>query len=171
VANLRHGPSISRAYCQHIGTHSQNYTASHLSRFTKSHNRAVFPRFVPACEVPLGPLPHITLRIAIGAPIILGRVPHCQRMRMSMCYELISSAERGREREREGSKQTAFGRSTQCTNTSDPITTTSELLPKQNSVTAHARRLAIEIHRSKSAVRLILPVRRRTRTTGRDRRA
>jgi hypothetical protein len=41
-------------------------------------------------------------------------------------------------RERERSKQAARGRSTQCTNNSDPITAMSELLLRQNSVTAHA---------------------------------
>jgi hypothetical protein len=55
---------------------------------------------------------------------------HCLRMRASLCYELTSSAERN--------KQTARGRSAQCTNNSDPITSTSELLLRQNSVTAHA---------------------------------
>jgi hypothetical protein len=60
-------------------------------------------------------------------------------MIVSLCYEFISSAVRN--------KQTARGRSTQCTNNSDPITTTSELLLMQNRVTAHAhqsyaRRLA-----------------------------
>jgi hypothetical protein len=57
-----------------------------------------------------------------------------------VCYELISSAERNereREREREN-KQTASGRSTKCTNNSDPITLTSELLLSQKSVTAYA---------------------------------
>jgi hypothetical protein len=75
-------------------------------------------------------------------------------MRVSLCYERISSAERNR-REREGEReseecegvrggererdmQTARGRSTQCTNSSDPITSTSELLLRQISVTAHA---------------------------------
>jgi hypothetical protein len=41
-------------------------------------------------------------------------------------------------RERERDKQTACGRSTQYTNNSDPITSTSELLLRQNGVTAHA---------------------------------
>jgi hypothetical protein len=50
-------------------------------------------------------------------------------MRLSLCYELISSADRN--------KQTARGRSTQCTNSSDPIISTSELLLRQNCVTAH----------------------------------
>jgi hypothetical protein len=54
---------------------------------------------------------------------------------MSLCYENISSAERD--------KQTARGRSTQHTNNSDPITSTSELLLKQNSVTAHATNLRL----------------------------
>jgi hypothetical protein len=81
-------------------------------------------------------------------------VLHCQRMRVSLCYELISSAERN--------KQTVSGRSTQCTNNNDPIISVSALLLRQNCVTAHAhqsqdRRLAsdhraTEIHRPKSAV-------------------
>jgi hypothetical protein len=48
---------------------------------------------------------------------------------VSLCYELISSAERN--------KQTALDRSTQCTNNSDN-TSMCELLLRQNSVTAHA---------------------------------
>jgi hypothetical protein len=78
-------------------------------------------------------------------------------MRVSLCYELISSAER--------SKQTARGRSTQCSNNSEPITSTSELLLRQNIFIAHApeswaRRLAsdhcaTENNRPKSAVRPI----------------
>jgi hypothetical protein len=96
----------------------------------------------------------------VSAPIIPAGVLHCQRMRVSLCYELTSSAERNK---RERDKQTARGRRTQTTNNSDPIT--SELLLRQNSVTADAhqssaRRLASdhrakEIHRSKSAVRPI----------------
>jgi hypothetical protein len=64
-------------------------------------------------------------------------------------------------RERERCKQTTSGRSSQCTYNSDPITSTSELLLRQNSVTAHAqqseaRQLAsdhcpTEIHRPRSA--------------------
>jgi hypothetical protein len=65
-----------------------------------------------------------------GTPIVLGRFFHCQRIRLSLCYELTSSAQRNR--------QTARRKSTQCTNNSDPITSISELLPRQNSVTAHA---------------------------------
>jgi hypothetical protein len=76
-------------------------------------------------------------------------VLHCQRMRVTLCYELISSAD--------WNKQTARGRSTQCNNNSDPVTLTSELLLRQNSVTSHARRIAsdhcaTENHRPKSAV-------------------
>jgi hypothetical protein len=64
-----------------------------------------------------------------------------RRMTLSLCYELISSAQSNkidRERERERDKQTSLERSTQCTNKIDPIASTSELLPRQNSVTAHA---------------------------------
>jgi hypothetical protein len=96
----------------------------------------------------------------LGAPITLGWCP-LLAMRASLFYELISSAERN--------KQTTRGRSTQCTNNSDPITSTSELLLRQNSVTAHAnqsyaRRLAsehcaTENNRSKSEVRPIHTVR------------
>jgi hypothetical protein len=42
------------------------------------------------------------------------------------------------KQERERNKKTARGRRTQCTNNSDPITSTSELLLRLNSVTAHA---------------------------------
>jgi hypothetical protein len=48
-------------------------------------------------------------------------------MRVSLCYELISSAERNK---RERDKQTVSGRSTQYTNNSDPISTP-ELLLRQ----------------------------------------
>jgi hypothetical protein len=86
----------------------------------------------------------------IRAPIIFGRCP-CQRTRVSLYYELISSAERN---ERERNKQTTRGRNTQNINYSDSVTSTSELLLRQNSVTAQARRLAsdhcaTEIHRTK----------------------
>jgi hypothetical protein len=60
----------------------------------------------------------------------LAGVLHCQLMRVSLCNELTSSAEIN--------KQTARGRSTQCTNNSDLITSTSELLLRLNSVTEHA---------------------------------
>jgi hypothetical protein len=82
-------------------------------------------------------------------------------MRVSRCYELLSSAERNKRE----IHQSARGRSTQCTTNSDPITSTSELLLRQNSVSAHAhqssaRRLssnhcAIENHRPISAVQPI----------------
>jgi stringent starvation protein B len=75
-------------------------------------------------------------------------------MRVSLCYELISSAERN--------KQTSRDRNTQCIHNSDPITSTSELLLRQNSITAHAHQsqarrfesdhCATENHRPKSAV-------------------
>jgi hypothetical protein len=71
--------------------------------------------------------------------------------RVSLCYELISSAETSKRHVGGG----------QCTDESDHITSKSELLLRQNSVTAHeARRLAsdhcaTEIHRPKSAVRPI----------------
>jgi hypothetical protein len=55
---------------------------------------------------------------------------------------LICREQRERERERERKKErertNGTGRSTQCTNNSDPITSTSGLLLRQNSVTAHA---------------------------------
>jgi hypothetical protein len=79
-------------------------------------------------------------------------------MRVSLCYELISSAERN--------KQTARERTTQCTNNSTSTSTsTSVLLLRQDSVTAHAHQsmarrlasdnLATEIHPLKSAIRPI----------------
>jgi hypothetical protein len=46
------------------------------------------------------------------------------------CYKIFSSAERNRQTER--------GKNTQCTNNSDHTTSTSELLLRQNSITAHA---------------------------------
>jgi hypothetical protein len=69
------------------------------------------------------------------------------------------------KREREIKQATSRGRNPQFTNNSDSATSTSELLLRQNSVTAHvhqswARRLASDhcatwIHRPKSAVRTI----------------
>jgi hypothetical protein len=78
----------------------------------------------------------------IVAPIIFGQCPSLSAYESEstlrtylICRE---KQEREREREREREKQTARGRSTQCTNNSDHITSTSELLLRQNSVTAHA---------------------------------
>jgi hypothetical protein len=56
----------------------------------------------------------------------------------SLCYKLIVYRLQRETREREINGQTARGRSIQYTNNSDPITSTSELLLRQNSVTAHA---------------------------------
>jgi hypothetical protein len=56
----------------------------------------------------------------IGAPIVLGLYASLSARE----NELISSAERN-ERERH---EHARGRSTQCTNNNDPITSTSEML-------------------------------------------
>jgi hypothetical protein len=68
-------------------------------------------------------------------------VSFTESMRVSLCHEPISSAERNNtERERNDKRQTTRGRSTQSTNNSDPITSTSELLLRQNSVTAYAHR-------------------------------
>jgi hypothetical protein len=72
----------------------------------------------------------------IGAPIMLGRCPslsaHESESMLRTYLVCREKQERGRE------KQTARERSTQSTNNSDPITSTSELLLRQNSVTAHA---------------------------------
>jgi hypothetical protein len=51
---------------------------------------------------------------------------------------LVCREKQEKERERERNSQTARWRSTQCTNNSYPISSTSELLLRQNSVTAHA---------------------------------
>jgi hypothetical protein len=103
----------------------------------------------------------------IGAPIILGRCPSLsahENESMLRTY-LVCREKQDTERERERNKQTTYGRRTQYTNNSDPLTSSSELLLRQNSVTAHvhqcySRRLAsdhcaTEIHRPKSAVRPI----------------
>jgi hypothetical protein len=98
----------------------------------------------------------------IGAWIILSQWPSLSAH--EWVYATYFSRLQRKTRERERNKRAAHGRRTQCIN-SDPVTSTSELLQRQNSVTAHAhhssaRRLvpdhcAIEIHRSKSAVRPI----------------
>jgi hypothetical protein len=108
-------------------------------------------------EVQILDLPSTLNTTSQLAPIILGRCLHCQRMRMSLCYEFISSAGRNK-RESQRDKQMAHGKRKQCTN--NRITSTSELLLRQNSVTAHALRLAsdrcaTENHRPISAVRPI----------------
>jgi hypothetical protein len=90
--------------------------------------------------------------MCIGAPIILGRCHHCQRMIVSLCYERISPAEINKPTER--------GKSTQWANESVAITTTSELLLKQNVSLRMFTNLRFtdldncvtEIHQPKSAV-------------------
>jgi hypothetical protein len=123
---------------------SKNRGKSKLSNVLFNANKHVFH-----CEKSLGTLfygqPRIT-RVAgrwrftgvhphcIGAPIILGRCPSLS-VRVSLCYELTSSAERNR-REREREKQ-AYGKVSEAHSS----LTTAILLPqrlKQNSVTAHA---------------------------------
>jgi hypothetical protein len=86
--------------------------------------------------------------LSIGAPMILGWCPsllaHESESMLRTYLVCREKQERKRERERERNrqtdrnKQTALGRNTQFTNNSDPITSTSELLLRQNSVTAHA---------------------------------
>jgi hypothetical protein len=74
----------------------------------------------------------------IGAPIILGRCPSLLAHKSeSMLWTYLVCREK-QERERERRKQTARARSTQCINNSDPVTSMSELLLRQNNVTAHA---------------------------------
>jgi hypothetical protein len=79
-----------------------------------------------------------------GAPIILGRCPSVsahENESMLRTY-LVCRKERERERERERG-QTARGNSRQCTNNSDPINSTSELLLRQGSVIAPATYLRL----------------------------
>jgi hypothetical protein len=59
----------------------------------------------------------------------LAGVLHCLRMSESMLRTHLVC----REKQANGT-----WRSTQCTDSSDPVTSTSELLLRQNSVTAHA---------------------------------
>jgi hypothetical protein len=72
---------------------------------------------------------------SIGSPIILDRCPS-ENESMLQTY-LVCREKQEREGERERDKQTARGRSTQYTNNSNPITSKSELLLRQSSVTAH----------------------------------
>jgi hypothetical protein len=82
---------------------------------------------------------------SIGAPIMFGRSPSLlahESESMLRTY-LVCREKQGGERK----NQTARGTSIQCTSNSDPITSTSKLLLRQNSVRAHdhqswARRLA-----------------------------
>jgi hypothetical protein len=70
-----------------------------------------------------------------------------------VCATNLSRLQREtREREREREKQMARGKSTQCPNNSDPITSTSEFLLMQNSVIA---RLASD-HRATELLRPII---------------
>jgi hypothetical protein len=64
----------------------------------------------------------------IGAPIIPGRCP-------LSAHESVYTTNLLRLQRH---KETARGSSTQCSNNSDTITSTSEMLLSQNSVTAHA---------------------------------
>jgi hypothetical protein len=73
----------------------------------------------------------------IGPTIILGRCPSLPAHESESMLRTYLVCREKQERERQRDKQTARGRSTRCTN-SDPITSTSELLQRQNSVTAHA---------------------------------
>jgi hypothetical protein len=88
----------------------------------------------PADSMPL-PGSRRFLAWLIGAPIVLGRHPTLSAHESESVTNLSRLQ---RERERERNKQAARGRSTQYTNNSDPITSTSELLLRLNSVTAHA---------------------------------
>jgi hypothetical protein len=78
---------------------------------------------------------------SIGAPIIFGRCPSLSAHGSESMLRTYLAAERNkreRDREREREKQSNGKWETQCANNSDPITSTSELLLRQNSVTAHA---------------------------------
>jgi hypothetical protein len=71
-----------------------------------------------------------SLSNCMGVPIILGRCPSFSAHESeSMPRTYLVCREK---------QATARGRSIQCTNNSDPITSTSELLLRQNSVTANA---------------------------------
>jgi hypothetical protein len=67
-----------------------------------------------------------TYPACIGAPIILCRWPSLSAHESESMLRTYLVCREKQERER--SKQTARGRSTQCTNNNDPITSTSELL-------------------------------------------
>jgi hypothetical protein len=86
-------------------------------------NRNSLPLHLPS------PPPRSANTGIIGAPIILGRCPTLSAQESESMLQW--------EREREWNMKTARG-STQCTNNSDPVTLTSALLLRQNSVTAHA---------------------------------
>jgi hypothetical protein len=101
----------------------------------------------------------------IDAPILFGQRPSLSAHEgesMLRTY-LVCREKQERQREREREKQIARAKSTQCTNNSDSIASTSELLLWQNSVAEHAHQsqahqlasdhCATEIHRPKSAVR------------------
>jgi hypothetical protein len=70
--------------------------------------------------------------------IILGRCPSLSAHESESMLRIYLVCREKQERGREKNKQTARGKGTQCTNDSDPITSTTELLLRQNSVTAHA---------------------------------
>jgi hypothetical protein len=102
----------------------------------------------------------------IGAPIIFDRCPSLSAHESESILRPYRVCREKQERERDRERQThGKWERTQCTDNSDHITSTSELLLRQNSVTAHAdqsqaRRLvsdhcATEIHRPESAIRPI----------------
>jgi hypothetical protein len=105
-------------------------------------NRSFQPSKPATCSVVL--LPKSEHSSFIGAPIIPGRCPLSAHESESMLRTYIACREKQREREREGERErernklTARGSSTQCTSNSDPISSTPELLLRQNSVTTHA---------------------------------
>jgi hypothetical protein len=74
---------------------------------------------------------------SIGEPIIIGRCAslseHESQSMLRTYLVCREKQEREREKARERNKQTARGISTQCTNNSNPITSTSELFLRQNS--------------------------------------
>jgi hypothetical protein len=72
----------------------------------------------------------------MGTPIIFGRCPSLSALESESVLRTCLVCREKQEKEK--IKQMAGGKSTQCTNNSDPITSTSELLLRQNSVTAHA---------------------------------
>jgi hypothetical protein len=64
---------------------------------------------------------NITESWSIGGPIILGRCPSLSAHESESMLRTYLACREKQEREREREKQTKCGRSTQCTNTSDPL--------------------------------------------------
>jgi hypothetical protein len=107
---------------------------------------------------------HSAVQVCTGAQIMLGR---CSSLSAHEGESMLRTYLVCRERERERERQTARGRSTQCTNISDPVTATSELLLRQNSVTAHAHRLASDHFATEPPAKICRPTYKTWHTLGR----